>query len=183
MTERYIGVVSSEELENWQIQAWANINRFGDFNTSHEHGGLWSGIYYVDIGQTVNDKPVSGYTTFENQGCVVRKGCTSEHEYSIQPEPGLMLLFPASLRHHVKPYYGQGERITVAFNLRNSSFERIFSERGLREENWMWRNFRGFIIIIKYIRTGYIFRPSFFRHLFRNIVTSIQFLKSSVERR
>ena len=36
---------------------------------------------------------------------------------TIDPEPGLMLMFPSWLRHAVHPFMGKGERITVAFNL------------------------------------------------------------------
>ena len=31
--------------------------------------------------------------------------------------PGTMLLFPAEWLHHVKPYYGQRPRVTIAWNI------------------------------------------------------------------
>ena len=33
------------------------------------------------------------------------------------PRPGLIMLFPSWLQHQVRPYWGQGERISIAFNL------------------------------------------------------------------
>ena len=36
---------------------------------------------------------------------------------SIRPVAGAMLLFPAWLSHAVRPYRGNGTRISVAFNL------------------------------------------------------------------
>jgi hypothetical protein len=37
--------------------------------------------------------------------------------YLIDPAPGLMIVFPSWLKHMVHPYYGTGERISVAFNV------------------------------------------------------------------
>src|SRR5580704_11002663 len=35
----------------WTLDAWANVNRVGDFNRTHTHAGTtWSGTYYVDAG-------------------------------------------------------------------------------------------------------------------------------------
>jgi len=34
----------------------------------------------------------------------------------IQPEPGLLIVFPAWLFHYVNPYHGDGERISIAWN-------------------------------------------------------------------
>jgi hypothetical protein len=42
--------------------------------------------------------------------------------FAVQPEPGLMLLFPSSLAHRVETHEGSAERITVAFNLRHERF-------------------------------------------------------------
>ena len=37
-------------------------------------------------------------------------------ELSVRLEPGQLVLFPSWLLHDVKPFQGEGERITVAFN-------------------------------------------------------------------
>jgi hypothetical protein len=80
--------------------AWANINEPGDFNRSHVHKGPWdvSGVYFVD-GR-------SGDLVFE-----CRHGDVRFH-----PEPGLLVTFPALLRHRVE--LGSERRITVGFNVR-----------------------------------------------------------------
>ena len=36
--------------------------------------------------------------------------------YGLVLEAGQLVLFPSSLLHHVLPFQGEGERITVAFN-------------------------------------------------------------------
>jgi hypothetical protein len=35
----------------------------------------------------------------------------------VVPRPGLMVLFPAWVLHQVRPYKGNAERISIAFNL------------------------------------------------------------------
>ena len=44
------------------------------------------------------------------------------HEVEITPEPGLMVLFPSTLRHRVEPYRCDSRRITIAWNLFHSRF-------------------------------------------------------------
>jgi hypothetical protein len=44
------------------------------------------------------------------------------HEVTIEPQSGLMVLFPSTLRHRVEPYRGDSRRITIAWNLFHSRF-------------------------------------------------------------
>jgi uncharacterized protein (TIGR02466 family) len=82
---------------------------------------MWSGVYYVDRGEpdptpTENGKlelldPRSGINMIYFDKNVL------DGRYVIEPVPGLMLLFPSWLKHMVHPYFGKGERISVAFNV------------------------------------------------------------------
>ena len=41
----------------WSFQAWANVSRAGDSHASHTHpGSTWSGVYYVDAGETSGEE-------------------------------------------------------------------------------------------------------------------------------
>ena len=40
-----------------------------------------------------------------------------QSRYLITPIPGLMVLFPSWLNHLVHPFFGAGERISIAFNI------------------------------------------------------------------
>jgi uncharacterized protein (TIGR02466 family) len=113
----------------WFINAWANINRRGHANDAHAHpGSVFSGCYYVDDGG-VNDDPALGGALQINDPrgiapamyapelAVALSGCqTAGGSEIIQPKTGQMLLFPAWLSHGVRPYLGDGTRISVAFN-------------------------------------------------------------------
>ena len=40
----------------------------------------------------------------------------SSGNYAFDLQPGQLVLFPSWVQHQVMPFYGEGERITVAFN-------------------------------------------------------------------
>ena len=112
-------------LENWEIEAWANINRRGNYNSAHIHEPkfVWSGVYYVDPGDV---DPPSGDIKFEDRSGVakevLRNADPFEREVAVRPEAGLMIMFPVTLFHYVEPYLGQRPRISIAFNLANPAF-------------------------------------------------------------
>jgi uncharacterized protein (TIGR02466 family) len=128
MLKRFTGCTNQEMLSSWTVQAWANVNRYGHYNKFHTHIrnlNLWSGVYYVNTGAEDLDAPTARIA-FADQHQVTPKGNDDYRKrHFVQPMPGLMLLFPSSLGHRVEPYYGQGSRITVAFNLKNSDFTTI----------------------------------------------------------
>ncbi|MEK9965933.1 MAG: putative 2OG-Fe(II) oxygenase [Rhodospirillaceae bacterium] len=81
--------------QDWRSNAWANVNRSGHGNEFHTHPGcVWSAVYYVDDG-----------------------GAVFGASESISPQPGSVLMFPSWVSHAVRPYAGDGTRISVAINL------------------------------------------------------------------
>lgn len=115
----------------WIITAWANVNGPGDSNFCHYHpGSFWSGTYYVDDGGCVADPALGGaFEMLDPRGAAPAMlaptlayagpgGLAAGATESIMPRPGLLFLFPSWLHHQVRPYRGQHERISVAFNLR-----------------------------------------------------------------
>lgn len=102
--------------------AWANVLRDGGYNSVHNHpNSMWSGVYYVARGEpesTPNENgklelidPRSGINMVYFEKNVL------DGRYVIEPVPGLMIVFPSWLKHMVHPYFGKGERISVAFNV------------------------------------------------------------------
>lgn len=104
------------------ITGWANVNRDGDYNRMHSHGGVhWSGVYYVEAGQPDPDIANNGVLELidprRGGGVVGAPGFPVGRSLLVVPEPGLLVLFPAWLEHWVTPYRGTGERISIAFNI------------------------------------------------------------------
>jgi uncharacterized protein (TIGR02466 family) len=115
----------------WNVMAWANVNGSGDGNVCHYHAGaFWSGSYYVDDGGCATDHSLGGeFEIFDPRGpgpgmyapslkFTGEDGQSVGEAVRIRPRPGLLLLFPSWLLHQVRPYRGDGLRISIAFNLR-----------------------------------------------------------------
>ncbi len=110
----------------WAIEGWANVNENGSFNAAHYHGGnYWAAVYYVRVdpgkggGLNLQDPRLPGLVMYAPQ--LRFRNAGPQHATTIQPRPGLLLLFPAWLSHSVLPYEGEGMRISLGFNVRVAS--------------------------------------------------------------
>jgi uncharacterized protein (TIGR02466 family) len=104
------------------ISAWANILRRGGYHRTHTHPGcVWSGVYYVKTGKSDPDNPTSGRLELLDPRTAVEMMALPEAPFGqpvlVDPEPGMMVVFPSWLRHMVHPFAGEGERITIAWNM------------------------------------------------------------------
>lgn len=121
VTEQTIGRPQGGWHVEYEIEAWANINRFGDYNMPHSHASSWALVYYVDAGKNLSPKSRSGaMELYDPRSAAAVFGMPGEffnHRFFVYPESGLMVLFPGWLTHFVNPYYGEGERISIACNV------------------------------------------------------------------
>jgi len=109
-----------ERAFNYAFEGWANVVRNGQYASVHNHPKCqWSGIYYVSAGQPEPDEHPNGRLELMDPRAganLMLAGTTLEERHLIAPVPGLMVLFPSWLQHFVHPYFGKGERISIAFN-------------------------------------------------------------------
>lgn len=118
-----------EQLSRLQIssQTWFHVTRKGGFTNTHNHPmASWSGVYCVDPGDTPADRPESGVLRFHNPHYWSatfldpgnsRFSAPYHHGFwNLLHKPGQLTLFPSWVMHEVMPYYGERERIIVAFN-------------------------------------------------------------------
>lgn len=112
---------------NIATDAWFHITRRNGFFGMHNHPmASWSGVYCVAAGEHDQNQPDSGKLSFMNPNMTgnmyVDPGSAAlklpynmgNMAYSLMP--GQLVLFPSWVPHSVMPFYGEGERITVAFN-------------------------------------------------------------------
>jgi uncharacterized protein (TIGR02466 family) len=112
---------------NIATDAWFHITRRNGFFGVHNHPmASWSGVYCVASGEHDDGQPDSGKLSFVHPniagGMYIDPGSsglqtpynTSNMAYALTP--GQLILFPSWISHYVMPFYGEGERITVAFN-------------------------------------------------------------------
>lgn len=119
----------AEEMQRLQIfsHTWFHVTRHGGFTILHTHPmASWSGVYCVAPGETPEDRPESGVLRFHNPhhysnyfldpGNIRLRAPYHHGTWSVRFTPGQLVLFPSWLQHEVLPFYGQDERITIAFN-------------------------------------------------------------------
>jgi len=119
---------------SWWCQMWANVSGPGASNHLHIHpGNLWSGVLYVDMGgegATGDDITESeGRFYFEDPRFPISVMHNTRFRFvgaDGQPQPvhpelrtqrGDFVMFPAWLRHGVRPYRGTRRRISIALNV------------------------------------------------------------------
>ena len=105
----------------YALSAWANVSREGDYNVPHVHMSTWSAVYYVSVPSDRGKDPRSGALELMDPrpmtAMVDMPGRFFATRHLIKPEPGLLVLFPASIMHLVHPFRGAGERISIACDL------------------------------------------------------------------
>jgi uncharacterized protein (TIGR02466 family) len=99
---------------------WINVNPRGGYNAPHDHlGAFWSGVYYVRMpeeteGQGGSIEFLAPHKPLPGNG-IINDAITAQ-KIVVRPDPGTVLLFPASLVHWVHPNGSDEDRITIAFN-------------------------------------------------------------------
>jgi len=106
---------------------WFHVTRRGGYFGLHNHpNASWSGVYCVDPGRHDPDSKMSGVLCFVNP--TITSAMHMDAGIARMPLPygsqianfsleaGQLVIFPSWLMHDVKPFQGEGERITIAFN-------------------------------------------------------------------
>ncbi len=107
--------------------SWFHVTRRGGFFGLHNHpNASWSGVYCIDPGRHDADKKDSGLLCFVNPMIVSAMymdagNARMQLPYGYQVAnvslaAGQLVMFPSWVLHDVKPFEGEGERITIAFN-------------------------------------------------------------------
>lgn len=107
------------------VNHWININGPSTYNYIHSHAmSDLSGVFYIDVPED------SGYIYFENpqefaaQAELLSYTVEASHQTEqhvnkfVKPIEGLLLVFPAYLRHGVLPNLSNEDRISVSFNMK-----------------------------------------------------------------
>lgn len=102
-------------------ESWFHITKNGGYHDTHSHPmHSWSGIYYLNIGETQLETK-NGinrfYAPFKSD-YVDRGNQYLTNIWDVVPKNGLLVLFPSYLLHSALPYFGKNPRYVIAFNAR-----------------------------------------------------------------
>ena len=112
----------------WSLQAWANINRFGDYHDYHNHPHAYlSGTYYVSVPtkreniESRSDARPGRLTLYDPRACAnmtaIKGDPYIDPEYTVTPTAGMILLWPAFVNHFVHPNLSKQPRLSISFNV------------------------------------------------------------------
>ena len=124
----YLTHLGIDYAVNWQITGWPSVNRFGDYHDAQNQPCSYlSGTYYVKMPttretlQNRTDVRPSCITFYDPRSGVNMMGIKNDPyvdpEYTVLPEAGLMLLWPAFVNHFVHPNLSKETRISISFNI------------------------------------------------------------------
>jgi len=92
---------------------WANLLKSGGQHSGHIHPhSIISGTFYVEAPKG------SGDIRFEDPRLPLMMAAPTRADtfVTVQPRPGLLLMWESWLRHEVVPGTGKGERLSISFN-------------------------------------------------------------------
>ena len=92
---------------------WVNLLKSGGHHSAHIHPhSIISGTFYVEV------PPGSGAIRFEDPRLPLMMSAPTRPDtfMTVEPRPGLLLLWESWLRHEVMPGTGKGERLSISFN-------------------------------------------------------------------
>lgn len=125
----YLQLCKIDYSVDWTLQAWANINRRGDYHNVHNHPHSYlSGTYYIAMPTSasrehlsradLNPGAISFYDPRAQANMLAIKGDAQvDPEYRVLPEPGMLLLWPSFVHHMVHPNLSDELRVSVSFNV------------------------------------------------------------------
>ena len=107
------------------VESWYHVTQNGGYHDAHSHPNCsWCGIYYIDIGEANFDSR-NGLNRFYDPRVNADHFLDAGSQYlngtgiwDIEPKNGQVVIFPSYLKHSALPYFGQKDRIVIAFNAR-----------------------------------------------------------------
>jgi uncharacterized protein (TIGR02466 family) len=114
---------------DWVVSMWANVSPPGALNQLHVHpANLWAAVFYIDIGAEPGED-CGGELFFEDPRfpmaamhntafrLVGVDGRQQDYQPNLSLAAGDIVVFPAWLRHGVRPFRGTRDRISIAMNI------------------------------------------------------------------
>lgn len=109
---------TASKPSSFKLTIWAVVMNDGGHQISHTHGdGYISGVYYVQIPDVVA-RSGNGQEGWIEFGQPPKEfNCRVEPEViTIQPEEGMVVLFPSYAYHRTIPFESDQQRISIAFD-------------------------------------------------------------------
>jgi uncharacterized protein (TIGR02466 family) len=99
------------------LESWVNMHDRGGFNFEHMHdGALISGAFYLQVPKGAGSLVLRDPRP-RSAGAFLKAGAANAiNDLHIEPQAGLLVVFPYWLEHHVEPHESDVPRIAISFN-------------------------------------------------------------------
>lgn len=105
------------------IESWYHVTQNGGYHDVHSHPNCsWCGIYYLEPGEA-NLADRNGINRFydprvnaEHYADAGTAYLANQGFWDFAPNEGQVVIFPSYLKHSALPYFGQQDRVVIAFN-------------------------------------------------------------------
>ncbi len=101
----------------WETYIWSTVLQSEGFQNSHMHPSAWlSGVYYARLPSTLGGG--DGHDGWLEFGRAPERLATTQTDDVdfVEPEAGLLVLFPSYLHHRTVPFTSDDRRISIAFD-------------------------------------------------------------------
>jgi uncharacterized protein (TIGR02466 family) len=116
-----------KKIKTFDLQCWVNINGEYCWNDIHNHAEsdvLISGVYYVKVPENSGNLRIYDPRFFKGKSLFDQYYYRDRGNYiTLTPTEGLIIYFPPWLHHMVEPNMSKEERVSIAFNILNPTFE------------------------------------------------------------
>lgn len=113
------GAIGTAEI----TESWYHITQNGGYHDAHSHPNCsWCGIYYVDAGECEIVTRNGSNRFYDPRFCADQyldagtAYINNNGFWDFQPTEGQIVIFPSYLKHSALPYFGQEDRVVIAFN-------------------------------------------------------------------
>jgi len=104
-------------------ESWFHITQKGGYHDAHSHPNCsWCGIYYLDVGDCDFDLRSGVNRFYDPRNCADHyldagsQYLNSTGIWDVAPSEGQIVIFPSYLKHSALPYFGEKDRVILAFN-------------------------------------------------------------------
>lgn len=132
LEELVLEVASSLNQSHWPadveadahiIESWYHVTQNGGYHDAHSHPNCsWCGIYYLEPGDSATEgkggvnrfyDPRVNAEHYSDPGTAY---LASQGVWDFIPTEGQVVVFPSYLKHSALPYFGDKDRVVIAFN-------------------------------------------------------------------
>lgn len=101
----------------YRLNTWATLVPEQGEISAHIHEESWlSGAYYPRLPDAMGDDGPAGWIEFGRPSAEL-PAVPDDALRLLRPEEGLLLLFPSYLFHRTLPFHGEGERVSLSFDV------------------------------------------------------------------